>query len=185
MTDQFRITIAQLNPTVGDLEGNAAKAKQAWLQGAAQGSDFVTLPEMFITGYNTQDLVMKPAFQYDAMDAVRALAKECADGPALGIGGPWVEDGALFNAYFILNGGDIQAIVKKHHLPNETVFDEVRIFEPGQVSGPYVIKVCASVAQYAKMHGTAMLLKRLKRRVPSFCSSPMGRPIIAVNWMCA
>ena len=139
MTDQFRITIAQLNPTVGDLEGNAAKAKQAWLQGAAQGSDFVTLPEMFITGYNTQDLVMKPAFQNDAMDAVRALAKECADGPALGIGGPWVEDGALFNAYFILNGGDIQAIVKKHHLPNETVFDEVRIFEPGQVSGPYVI----------------------------------------------
>jgi NAD+ synthase len=139
MTDQFRITIAQLNPTVGDLQGNAAKAKQAWLQGAAQGSDFVTLPEMFITGYNTQDLVMKPAFQNDAMDAVRALAKECVDGPALGIGGPWVEDGALFNAYFILNGGDIQAIVKKHHLPNETVFDEVRIFEPGQVSGPYVI----------------------------------------------
>ena len=139
MTDQFRITIAQLNPTVGDLQGNAAKAKQAWLQGAAQGSDFVTLPEMFITGYNTQDLVMKPTFQNDAMDAVRALAKECADGPALGIGGPWVEDGALFNAYFILNGGDIQAIVKKHHLPNETVFDEVRIFEPGQVSGPYVI----------------------------------------------
>ena len=139
MTDQFRITIAQLNPTVGDLQGNAAKAKQAWLQGAEQGSDFVTLPEMFITGYNTQDLVMKPAFQNDAMNAVRALAKECADGPALGIGGPWVEDGALFNAYFILNGGDIQAIVKKHHLPNETVFDEVRIFEPGQVSGPYVI----------------------------------------------
>lgn len=139
MTDQFRITIAQLNPTVGDLQGNAAKAKQAWLQGAEQGSDFVTLPEMFITGYNTQDLVMKPAFQNDAINAVRALAKECADGPALGIGGPWVEDGALFNSYFILNGGDIQAIVKKHHLPNETVFDEVRIFEPGKVSGPYVI----------------------------------------------
>ena len=139
MTDQFRIKIAQLNPTVGDLQGNAAKAKQAWLQGVEQGSDFVTLPEMFITGYNTQDLVMKPAFQNDAMNAVRELAKECADGPALGIGGPWVEDGALFNAYFILNGGDIQTIVKKHHLPNETVFDEVRIFEPGQVSGPYAI----------------------------------------------
>jgi NAD+ synthase len=139
MTDQFRIKIAQLNPTVGDLQGNAAKAKQAWLQGVEQGSDFVTLPEMFITGYNTQDLVMKPAFQNDAMNAVGELAKECADGPALGIGGPWVEDGALFNAYFILNGGDIQTIVKKHHLPNETVFDEVRIFEPGQVSGPYVI----------------------------------------------
>jgi len=107
MTDQFRITIAQLNPTVGDLQGNAAKAKQAWLQGAEQGSDFVTLPEMFITGYNTQDLVMKPAFQKDAIDAVWALAKDCADGPVIGIGGPWVEDGALFNAYFILNGGDV------------------------------------------------------------------------------
>ena len=58
MTDQFRITIAQLNPTVGDLQRNAAKAKQAWLQGAEQGSDFVTLPEMFITGYNTQDLTV-------------------------------------------------------------------------------------------------------------------------------
>lgn len=139
MTDQFRITIAQLNPTVGDLQGNAAKARQAWIQGADQGSDFVTLPEMFITGYNTQDLVMKPAFQNAAMDSIRALAQDCADGPALGIGGPWVEDGALYNAYFILNDGEIQSIVKKHHLPNQAVFDEVRIFEPGLVSGPYVI----------------------------------------------
>ena len=139
MTDQFRITIAQLNPTVGDLQGNAAKARQAWVQGADQGSDFVTLPEMFITGYNTQDLVMKPAFQNAAMDSIRALAQDCADGPALGIGGPWVEDGALYNAYFILNDGEIQSIVKKHHLPNQAVFDEVRIFEPGLVSGPYVI----------------------------------------------
>lgn len=139
MTDQFRITIAQLNPTVGDLQGNAAKARQAWVQGADQGSDFVTLPEMFITGYNTQDLVMKPAFQNAAMDSIRALAQDCADGPALGIGGPWVEDGALYNAYFILNDGEIQSIVKKHHLPNQAVFDEVRIFETGLVSGPYVI----------------------------------------------
>lgn len=139
MTDQFRITIAQLNPTVGDLQGNAAKARQAWIQGADQGSDFVTLPEMFITGYNTQDLVMKPAFQNAAMDSIRALAQDCADGPALGIGGPWVEDGALYNAYFILNDGEIQSIVKKHHLPNQAVFDEVRIFESGLVSGPYVI----------------------------------------------
>ena len=139
MTDKFRITIAQLNPTVGDLQGNAAKARQAWVQGADQGSDFVTLPEMFITGYNTQDLVMKPAFQNAAMDLIRALAQDCADGPALGIGGPWVEDGALYNAYFILNDGEIQSIVKKHHLPNQAVFDEVRIFEPGLVSGPYVI----------------------------------------------
>ena len=176
MTDQFRITIAQLNPTVGDLQGNAAKAKQAWLQGAAQGSDFVTLPEMFITGYNTQDLVMKPAFQNDAINAVRALAKECANGPALGIGGPWVEDGALFNAYFILNGGDIQAIVKKHHLPNETVFDEVRIFEPGQVSGPYVINGVRIGSPICEDAWHSDVVETLEETSAEFLFIPNGSP---------
>jgi NAD+ synthase len=176
MTDQFRITIAQLNPTVGDLQGNAAKAKQAWLQGAEEGSDFVTLPEMFITGYNTQDLVMKSAFQNDAMNAVRELAKECADGPALGIGGPWVEDGALFNAYFILNGGDIQAIVKKHHLPNETVFDEVRIFEPGQVSGPYVINSVRIGSPICEDAWHSDVVETLEETGAEFLFIPNGSP---------
>jgi len=60
MADRFRITLAQLNPTVGDLAGNAAKAKAAWEEGKAAGADLVACPEMFITGYNAQDLVMKP-----------------------------------------------------------------------------------------------------------------------------
>ena len=63
MTDTFRITMAQLNPTVGDVEGNAAKAKTVWDTARAAGSQMVALPEMFIAGYSTQDLVMKPAFQ--------------------------------------------------------------------------------------------------------------------------
>ena len=60
MTDRFRVTLAQLNPIVGDLSGNAAQALKAWQQGRDAGADLVALPEMFITGYNTQDLVMKP-----------------------------------------------------------------------------------------------------------------------------
>ncbi len=139
MADQFRVTLAQLNPVVGDLSGNAAKARDAWKQGRAAGADLVALPEMFITGYNTQDLVIKPAFHMAAIDAIRALAADCADGPALAIGGPWVENNQLFNAYLILNGGKITGKSLKHHLPNETVFDEVRIFDAAPLGGPYSV----------------------------------------------
>ena len=139
MADRFRVTLAQLNPVVGDIAGNAAKARTAWEQGRDADADLVALPEMFITGYNAQDLVMKPAFYIAAMDAVRALALECADGPALAIGGPWVEGTELFNAYFVLKGGKITSTTLKHHLPNETVFDEVRIFDAGPLGGPYSV----------------------------------------------
>ena len=139
MADQFRVTLAQLNPVVGDLAGNAAKARDAWAQGRAAGADLVALPEMFITGYNTQDLVMRPAFQADAIGEIHKLAAACADGPALAIGGPWVEEGKLFNAYLILKGGKIASKSLKHHLPNETVFDEVRIFDSGPLRGPYSV----------------------------------------------
>ncbi|MCF6430228.1 NAD+ synthase [Leisingera sp. MMG026] len=139
MADRFRVTLAQLNPTVGDLAGNAAKAKAAWEEGRTAGADLVALPEMFITGYNTQDLVMKPAFHTAAIAEVERLAADCADGPALAIGGPWIEGGRLYNAYLILKGGKIASRSLKHHLPNETVFDEVRIFDAGPLGGPYAV----------------------------------------------
>lgn len=139
MADTFRITLCQLNPTVGDLAGNAALARDAWEQGRDAGADLVALPEMFITGYNAQDLVVKPAFHKAAMAAVEALAVECADGPALAIGGPWAEDGGLYNAYLICKDGKIASKALKHHRPNETVFDEVRIFDAGPLGGPYSV----------------------------------------------
>ena len=139
MAATFKVTLGQLNPTVGDLGGNAQKARKAWLAGQAESADLVALPEMFITGYNPQDLVQKPAFHKAAIETIHALAKDCADGPALGIGGPWAENGKLFNAYFILKSGKIRSVIEKHHLPNETVFDEVRIFDSGDISGPYSV----------------------------------------------
>ena len=139
MADRFRITLGQLNPTVGDLAGNAALAREAWEAGRDAGADLVALPEMFITGYNAQDLVMKRAFQLDAIEHIEALARDCADGPALAIGGPWVEGTELYNAYLILKDGKIASQVLKHHLPNETVFDEVRIFDAGPLGGPYSV----------------------------------------------
>ncbi|MEP2892429.1 NAD+ synthase [Tateyamaria sp.] len=139
MADTFRITLGQLNPTVGDIAGNAVKAFEAWEAGRAAGADLVALPEMFITGYNAQDLVMKPVFHAAAMQAVKDLAVKCAEGPALAIGSPWVEGDALFNAYLICKGGKIASRLLKHHLPNETVFDEVRIFDAGPLGGPYSV----------------------------------------------
>ena len=141
MTNRFRITLGQMNPTVGDLAGNAALARRAWEAGKAAGADFVAMPEMFITGYQTQDLVMKPAFTRDAMSHVEQLMKDCADGPALGIGGPLLQGGKLYNAYHVLKGGRLVRQVLKHELPNETVFDEVRLYEPGPIGGPYDLGV--------------------------------------------
>ncbi|MEQ9694323.1 NAD+ synthase [Shimia sp. SDUM112013] len=137
MSDRFRLTMAQANPTMGDLAGNAAKARAAWAQGKEAGADLVALPEMFITGYNAQDLILKPAFQRAAMAEIAKLAEDCADGPALAIGGPLAEDGALYNAYFICRDGKIVHRQRKHHLPNYTVFDEKRLFDQGPLGGPY------------------------------------------------
>lgn len=137
MTDRFRLTMAQLDPTVGDLAGNAAKVCAAWEEAKAAGADMLALPEMFITGYSTQDLVMKPAFHHAAMAQIEALAVECADGPMMGVGGPFAEEGRLYNAYHILKGGRVVARQLKHFLPNYTVFDEVRQFNRGPIQGPY------------------------------------------------
>ncbi|MFZ8945676.1 MAG: NAD+ synthase [Paracoccaceae bacterium] len=139
MSDTFKITLAQLNPTVGDLNGNADKAFAAWKQGKHGGADLVALPEMFITGYNAQDLISKPAFHMAAIETIQRLAQACAEGPALAIGGPWKEGSSVFNAYFILHSGQIKSVVEKHHLPNESVFDEVRIFDSGAIGGPYSV----------------------------------------------
>ena len=136
MPQTFRLTLAQLNPTVGALAANAALAREAWAQARDAGADMVAFPEMFITGYQTQDLVMKPAFARAAMAEVRALAEACAEGPAIGIGGPLLEGGLLYNVYFVLERGRIAAVVKKHHLPNDLVFDEKRLFTAADIPGP-------------------------------------------------
>jgi hypothetical protein len=72
MSDIFRLMLAQLNPVVGDITGNIAKAQAAWEAGREAGADMVALTEMFVTGYQTQDLILKPAFVTAAISAVEA-----------------------------------------------------------------------------------------------------------------
>jgi NAD+ synthase len=133
MSDRFRLTLAQLNPTLGDLAGNAAKACHAWAQAKAEGADMVALPEMFLSGYQTQDLVQRPAFLDDLRTILDQLAHDCADGPMIGIGLPMAENGAIYNCWAVLGGGNLRAVIRKHHLPNEHVFDEKRIFTSGDI----------------------------------------------------
>src|SRR3954465_10699894 len=96
---RLSIAVAQLNPTVGDVSGNAEKARRARADAARDGADLVAFPELFIAGYPPEDLVLKPAFQAACRAKVEELARETADGgPAMAIGSPWVEDGKLYNA---------------------------------------------------------------------------------------
>jgi NAD+ synthase len=191
MAETFRLSLAQLNPSVGALAANAAKARRAWEEAKAAGSDMVALTEMFITGYQTQDLILKPAFHTAAIAAIEALAKECTPGPALGIGGPALVDGRLYNAYYICQGGRITATVLKHHLPNDAVFDEKRIFTSADVHGPYMVgplrigtPICEDawhpdVAETLMETGAEILL------VPNGSPYHRGKPNLRLNLMVA
>lgn len=99
------------------------------------------LPELFLCGYPPGDLVLKPAFVEACRKACEALARETADGgPALLLGLPWQEDGALYNAYALLDGGLIQSVRFKVALPAYGLFDEARLFAQGPLPGPVVFR---------------------------------------------
>ena len=112
--DTLKIALAQLNPVLGDLDGNAARVRKARETAAAQGADLVVFPELFISGYPPEDLVLKPAFQRACREAVEALARDTADGgPALVVGAPWPGEpgpGAPYNAVALLAQGKVQAV---------------------------------------------------------------------------
>ena len=139
MSDHFRLTLAQYNPVVGDIAGNAARALEAWELGKREGAHMVALPEMFLAGYQAQDLVIRPAFVAQIAEQVEALAAQASDGPALGVGGPALVEGQYFNAYYVLEGGAVKARILKHDLPNTHVFDEHRYFASADEQGPYSV----------------------------------------------
>src|SRR5580693_7273482 len=139
--DRLAITVAQLNPIVGDISGNLELARKARAQAARDRGDIVAFSELFIAGYPPEDLVLKPAFQASCRAAVEALARETVDGgPAMLIGSPWVEDGKLYNAAVLLDGGRIAALRFKANLPNYGVFDEKRLFARGPAAGPVTVR---------------------------------------------
>jgi NAD+ synthase len=140
MINLLTISIAQLNPTVGDIASNVAKLRRARTEAGGQGADLVVGTELCIAGYPPEDLVLKPAFVAACEAAVRDFAKETASGPAIIVGTPWRQDGKLYNAAALLDGGQVAALRFKHELPNYGVFDEKRVFAAGPAPGPIAFR---------------------------------------------
>jgi NAD+ synthase len=140
-TDRLKISLAQLNPTVGDIAGNVAKLKGALATAHGQGADLLVTPELFLSGYPTEDLVLKPAF-LDAIErAVEDLkAATAAGGPALLVGAPWRHEGRVHNAALLLDRGELRTVRFKYDLPNYGVFDEKRVFAAGPLPGPIAFR---------------------------------------------
>jgi len=133
---RLKIALAQANPTVGDIDANVAKLKSMRARAEALGADLVVFPELFITGYPPEDLVLKPAFQLAARRRLEALASVLGAGPAVLTGTVWPEDGMVYNAVALLEGGKVAAVRFKVDLPNYGVFDEKRVFAQGALPGP-------------------------------------------------
>ncbi len=136
MTDRLSIAIAQLDPTVGDIAGNIAKLDRARAEAARLGADLVVASELFVAGYPPEDLVLKPAFVAACQNAAQDFARATATGPGVLFGCPWRQDGKVYNAAVLAEGGRIAALRFKHDLPNYGVFDEKRVFAAGPAPGP-------------------------------------------------
>ena len=132
MSKNLKILVAQLNPVVGDINGNLTLAREAYAEAADKGVDLLVLSELFILGYPAEDLVLKPAAVDLSMRAVQELAVETSGGPAVIIGSPWLDSGKRHNSAVLLKDGKIAGRYDKRELPNYGVFDEKRIFDPGE-----------------------------------------------------
>ncbi len=141
MTDSLNIWLAQLNPIVGHVEGNIARAREERARAAAQGADIIVFTELFVSGYPPEDLVLKPAFQDAAREVLEDFAKDTADGgPAVLIGVPLRDAGLLHNSVALLEGGKVAEVRHKQMLPNYGVFDEMRVFAAGPDPKPMMFK---------------------------------------------
>src|SRR5512142_2894570 len=122
----MRLALAQIDPVVGDLDGNRALIVDRIEEAKRANADIVVLPELAVTGYPPEDLLLRPGFVRAAHASVERIAAE-THGIVVLVGSPLL-DGALYNACAICTDGAISGWAKKWHLPNYGVFDEKRYF---------------------------------------------------------
>jgi NAD+ synthase (glutamine-hydrolysing) len=125
-----RLALAQINPTVGDLDGNRELILSHLADAKARGADLVLFPELAITGYPPEDLLLRPGFVRAAERCVETIARH-ARGIAVLVGAPQF-DRDLYNACIVCSGGEVRAVYRKRFLPNYGVFDEDRYFASGR-----------------------------------------------------
>jgi NAD+ synthase len=134
------IAFAQLNPTVGDIAGNAALVRRTRSEAAALGADLVVFSELVLVGYPPEDLVLRPALVQAAATVLQELQRESAGGgPGIAVTLPWAQDGRLHNAVALVADGRVE-LRFKHDLPNYGVFDEKRVFVPGPLPEPVLFR---------------------------------------------
>ena len=140
MKNNLKIALAQLNPIVGDVKGNIIKLIDI-RNDLKNEVDIIVVPELYVTGYPIDDLVLRNDFLELVENEINSLAKMTNDGKAaIILGAPRKEKNAIRNSVFVLDDGKIISFRDKHNLPNSGVFDEQRIFSPGALSGPVKIR---------------------------------------------
>ena len=132
----LKICLAQLNPTLGDLEYNTEKALEVVFKAKKRNVDLVVFPEMFISGYQLQDLVLKEQFLSDVKLCLKEMCDKVSEGPTVLIGAPEIENGKIYNSYFCMDHGSISVAARKYHLPNTDIFDERRYFNKDSLAKP-------------------------------------------------
>ncbi len=141
MTNPVPIALAQLNAHLGNIDANISRLTGARVMAAANGAEIIVTPEMFLSGYPCDDLVLRNDFMNDVAVGIDKLAALTADGgPAIAVGAPAKDSGGIYNSVFVLDGGEQIARFDKVNLPNYGVFDDKRNFTPGQMPGPIMIR---------------------------------------------
>ncbi|CAL9916613.1 Glutamine-dependent NAD(+) synthetase [Candidatus Liberibacter solanacearum] len=206
MSIHLKIAIAQLNPTVGDVSGNIAKARQAREEANRQEADLIIFTELFISGYPAEDLILKKSFIQACYDGMLTLKDDTRDnGAGIIIGFPRQDQEGIFNSVAVLDAGKIVSIRDKIHLPNYNEFHEKRTFISGHTNdivvfrdNPIGILICediwenSNICRHLKKQGAKILLtlnaspycrNKLKTRheIISTQISHVNIPIVYVN----
>ncbi|MEO5739304.1 MAG: NAD(+) synthase, partial [Vicinamibacterales bacterium] len=172
---QLTIALAQINPTVGDIDGNLERIRRARDEAAACGADLVVLPELALIGYPPEDLVLRPSVVDACHAAIDALIRESHNAPALIATTPWRENGGVYNAAIVIDKGTTERRFKSD-LPNYGVFDEKRVFSPGPMPEPVNFRGIAIGVPVCEDIWTPGVTAHLARAGAEFFLVPNGSP---------
>ena len=170
------IALAQANPIVGDVSGNAALIRRMRQEAAGRGADLVVFSELVLVGYPPEDLVLRPALVEAAADVLHKLVDESkGGGPGMLVTLPWRDERGLHNSVALVADGHAE-IRSKHELPNYGVFDEKRVFVPGELPEPITFRGARIGVPICEDIWVAEVVEHLKRRGAELLIVPNGSP---------